>query len=162
MRQEPVVISGARTTVNRTPTPSDEGESGRPKVNTAFAAIPEGKRIFQAKAGRYRIQLTAPQRVTFADGRIMEGDRAKVIQFQDYIAVLDKVKQAEEIKMLESHRDYKSDFWDLNDVITTAKKKRIEAAVALINGGDDEVREAIMNALTMGEGSDFEVPGKVQ
>lgn len=159
MRQEPVVITGARSTSNRTPVPSDEGESGKPKLSTGISAIPVGKRVFQSKAMRYRIQLTAPERLKFADGRIVEGERPKVAQFHDYLLILDEVKDQKTIEMIEGHPDFKTDFWDLKTMIDSARQKRVDDAMKLVSS-DKEFREAIIEALTAAGGDDFEVPKK--
>lgn len=153
----PVVVTGARG-------PSEErGPIVAPQRGTELSAIPEGKRVFQFVAGKYRLQLTSTFEEKLPDGRIRR-EKPLTVVADEYIAVLDKVKDAKAIELLEQHDYYgrDRDFWDLADVMQEAKEKRESEALRVLT--DDAVlkdpvkRKAIIEALRASGGDDFELP----
>lgn len=146
----PEVVDGYRGPRNEARAASAERVSGR------FAAIPEGKTVFQFIANRYRLQLTAPRPQTLADGRILEGDKALVVVADDRVAVLDNVKDAKAIELIRAHKDYGVDFWDFSEVLERSKRQKIEQTVKALL--DPETRDEVRRILAQSGDESFAVP----
>lgn len=149
----PEVLTGARG-------PQDEVIE-KPKARPGrYQQIPEGKVIFQAIAGRYRLQLTAPEDLRLTDGRIQRGERPLVAQFAEYMLVCDEKKDAKMIELIRAHPDFGREFWDLKDKLVLAKEKQTKSAVDFVLGADEDQKAAILEALLQGKSADFDLPKK--
>src|ERR1044071_6543287 len=98
MRQEPDVIDGYRGTrdVRNAEARANAAKRGAGTINS----IPAGKTVFAFRASKYRFQLTAPQDLRLTDGQIVRVGRAKAVQADNGIAILDNEEDAEAIKIL--------------------------------------------------------------
>ena len=132
--------------------------SEKPRRGNFMGVIPDGKRVYESRAARYRIQHTAPMDLRFSDGRVVKGEKPLVTQFVDFLIYLDEVKDFDQINMIEGHRDYGwgHDFWPLEERLTRARQKKINEAIKLLQ--DPEAAEAIMEALTQSRDVEFALP----
>lgn len=155
----PEVVSGARGPR------AEVREKGVAAEFSTGLSIPAGKRVFQAKADRYRLQLTSPAPQRLPDGRILDPEKAVVVVFKDWdggYAVLDIVKDAFAIGEIEKHRDYLgnggADFWDFAGVLAQRERSVVDLAVAAAASATPEARARILDALLQSEGSTFALP----
>lgn len=120
--------------------------------------IPQGKRVYQSLAAKYRLQLTTEEDVKLPNGRVVAG-KPKTAQFDDQFLVLDTKKDAAMVELLDSS-DYNkanggSDFWDFQIVLDGIVEARRNQAISILSNPED--RAAIIEALKA-EGIDFELP----
>lgn len=168
MRQEPEVIAGYRGTRDTMKAEARANAAKRGSGETPI--IPPGKRVFQFRGAKYRFQITAPQDLRLTDGQLIRGGKAKVVQAENGMAVLDMVADADVIKVLdESKYNTKNggqDFWDFAEVLDRAAKKQAEATVTALTNPEvlGQLSEAdklkILERLTAGTDEDFSLPGK--
>lgn len=149
----PEIVTGAR----------GPRELVAPKEIRGPVGIPEGKRVFRAKATRYRLQLSAPEDLRLGDGRIVKGPKPLVAQFGEGFLILDLKKDADRIGLITQHVDYKGnggldDVWDFADEIAEARENRLSTAVQTALQATPEERAAILEALAAGDAEDFKLP----
>jgi hypothetical protein len=128
---EPEVIDGYRA--GRSERTAEVNSRNAKLVPGAAPVVPAGKRAFQACAAKYRIQITAPQDLRLSDGRLLRGDKAQVVQFNDHMAFLDVEKDALKIESIEKHAYYGKDFWDFAVIVAKAKEKQAQSALASLS-----------------------------
>jgi hypothetical protein len=154
-------VAGSRVPEVTTGYRGPKGEfTERPKIAPGLPSIPEGKRVFQAIAGRYRLQLTAPQAIRLQDGRIIDSEKPIAVQFDEHIRVYDVKADAKVIEMIENHRDFGKDFWDLATKLEQAKMQKLQAALEYIQGADEEQKAIMLQVLQATGTDDFELPKK--
>lgn len=182
--REPEVITGPRAGYAERAQQAAESAQRRPGPGTKFlvnGAVPAGKKVYKFVASRYRLQLTAPYDEKLPDGRVRAADKAKVVQAEDYFAILDTVKDKDRIDLIEGipeegvepfrwmtppHRSLNVDFWDYAIELEAKKKQSIEAAAdTLLNNTDallnPEVRKRVIEALrATGNVEGFGLPEK--
>lgn len=168
MRQEPDVIAGYRGTRD---TMKAEARANAAKRGAGAAPfIPPGKRVFQFRGAKYRFQITAPQDLRLTDGQLIRGGKAQVVQAENGLAILDIVKDATAIEVLENSpfntKNGGQDFWDYAEVLENAAKKQAEQTVNALTNPEvlGQLSEAdklkILERLTAGTDEDFSLPGK--
>jgi len=122
-------------------------------------SIPAGQRVYQSGAARYALQLTSPEEVRLADGRIMRGARPLKAQFRDGFLILDEKKDKQAIGFLDESPYNKANggnqFWDFQMVLDSIVQSRREQAIKVLTNPED--RAAIIAALKA-EGVDFDLP----
>ena len=155
--RNPQVIEGARG-------PRDQRDAQYGQVSSAprpagHNLIPEGKRVYQSTAAKYMLQLTAPEDLRLADGRLIRGAPPLRAIFSEYFLALDTKKDTERIKMLDespyNRKNGGEDFWDYQSILDAAVDARRATAIQTLSNPAD--REAIIAALKA-EGVDFELP----
>lgn len=149
-------MSGSRTPEVTTGYRGPKGEFvERSKTSAGLKAIPEGKRIFQASHGRYRLQLTAPNTLRLTDGRIIDAERPKVVQFEDYQKMYDVVKDKEVIELIEGHKHFNIDFWDLQTKLDDAKEKKLNSVIEFVASADPDQIEVLKAVLAQSGDQSF-------
>lgn len=143
---QPQVITGAR----------GPRELVHAKRSQGPVAIPDGKRVYQAVAARYQLQLTAPGDERLPDGRILRGKKPLKVMFSEFFVTLDEAKDAEAILMLEEHPDFGRDFWNFQAILDSQKEARINQALEVLR--DPDARQAITQALAASGDDDFKLP----
>ena len=158
--REPETITGAREpkAVRAQTAASLAAQRGTGKVR----AVPEGKKGYRFVSARYRLQLTAPRATSLSDGRIIDPDKAKVVIADQYVAFLDRDKQAETIALLEAHPSFNIDFFDIEKQVEAARVASLAQAVETLTDSetlkDPAARAALRAALEQAEQEDFENP----
>jgi hypothetical protein len=134
------------------------------KLGTGAApTIPSGKRAFQAKAAKYRLQVTAPQDLRLSDGRLLRGDKAQAVQWDGYMVFLDIEKDALKIEAIEKSPYYGKDFWDFEVIVARAKEKQAQSALtsltdpSVLSTLSQADREKIVETLLATQDEDFAV-----
>lgn len=152
----PEVIEGYRSPRGER---NAEAQRQAAQRDSGSKTVPAGKTVFQAVAARYRIQLTAPEEVKRSDGTYKR-DKALVALFDDYMLILDDVKDQEKIKRIKAHDSYGVDFWDFADVLQKAKERKAEEAIKSLKdvAATPEGRAALVEALKSSGADDFEIP----
>ena len=129
----------------------------RPKAERDTGkVIPTGMRLFQFRASRYRLQLTAPTDDRLPDGRIKKADKALVVVADEFFKLLDSEKDKAAIAMLEQHPDYGVDFWDFADTLKQKREEKEREALKVLQ--DPVSRAKIIEALRASGDDDFSLP----
>jgi len=125
--------------------------------------IPVGKRVFQFIAAKYRIQVTAPETVTFSDGRKIRGGKPIFVEAKNNMTTLDIVKDALAIEAIEKNARYGMDFWDFAVVLASAQAKQAESVKsalmdpAVLKNLTLADREQLVEQLLAAKDEDFDV-----
>jgi len=147
----PQVLEGARG-------PRDERTAKASPQAAGRDQIPQGKRVYQSLAAKYRLQLTTEEDVRLPNGRVVPG-RPKTAQFEEQFLVLDTVKDKAVIELLDTSAYNRANggdqFWDFQFVLDGIVEARRNQAIQILSNPDD--RAAIIAAL-VAEGVDFELP----
>jgi hypothetical protein len=120
--------------------------------------IPQGKRVYQSLAAKYRLQLTSEDDVILPNGRKVAG-RPMTAVFEDQFLVLDTSRDKKMIDLLDTS-DYNrqnggDQFWDFQIILDGIVEARRKQAIEILSNPDD--RTAIIEALRA-EGVDFDLP----
>lgn len=149
--RNPQVLEGLRGPRDERSAKASPQVAGRDK-------IPQGKRVYQSLAAKYRLQLTSEEDVRLPNGRMIPG-KPKTAQFDDQFLVLDVKKDQAMVELLDTSEYNRlnggQDFWDFQTVLDGIVEARRKQAVEILSDPAD--RLAIIEQLKA-EGIDFELP----
>jgi hypothetical protein len=160
MSAEPEVLTGPRGPASERAAQALEASQRRPGPGANFFVdgIPDGKKVYQFVAERYRLQLTAPYDEKLPDGRVKVADKAKKVTAENYLVTLDTVVDKDIIDLIEGipepgvepfrwntppHRSLGKDFWDFSNVVETSKRKAIDTAIDTITLNTEALKDPV-------------------